>query len=231
MKRFYKDVTTAPVEGGWQVFLDGRAMKTQGGKAQVVPVEALAEVLAAEWREQGEEIDPAAFPMRDMVDYGLDRVAQDPAEAIDAIMPYGDTDTLCYRADEGDSLRQRQDEAWEPMLAAVEGEHGVTFARAGGVLHAPHPQATLPKLRAHLEKFDPLTLVAVQNMAALASSLCVALTALKPDADVEALFGHANLEEDWQARQWGWDNDALARRDARLAGFRLAAELARLVRG
>lgn len=230
MKRFYKLAETAPVEGGWQVMLDGRGLKTQGGRAQVVPTRALAERLAGEWAAQGEEIAPGTFPLRDMTDYAIDMVAADPAVAIDAILPYGDTDTLCYRAAGGDSFRTRQDEAWDPILAAVEAREGVFFARTEGVLHAAHPEGTCERLHARLTGMDAFTLVAVQNMAALAASLCVALAALEPGADLDALYAAANLEEDWQAMQWGWDEEALARRDARLKGFILAAELAALVR-
>jgi len=231
VKRFYKEVSIGAKDGGWQVILDhSRPMRTQAGSPQIVPTQALAEALAEEWRAQGEEIDPAGFPMRDMADYAIDRVAPDPASVVAAIVPYGDTDTLCYRAEQGDSLRQRQDEAWEPILCAAEERHGIVFARTSGVIHAPQSAETLAALQVHLASFDPFTLVAVQNLAALAGSLTVALAALEDGTDIERLFADANLEEDWQAKLWGWDNEALARRDARLAGFRLAAQFARLVR-
>ena len=62
MKRFYKDVTVAPRDGGYAVLLDGRAIRTQGGgKPQIVPSEALAQALAQEWADQGETIDPTRF--------------------------------------------------------------------------------------------------------------------------------------------------------------------------
>ena len=68
IRRFYKDATLAPVAGGWQVMLDARGVKTVGGVPQIVPTEALGEALAAEWRGQGEKIDPASLPLRDMAD-------------------------------------------------------------------------------------------------------------------------------------------------------------------
>ena len=41
MKRFYKDVTVAPQDGGYAVLLDERPIRTQGGgKPQIVPSEA-----------------------------------------------------------------------------------------------------------------------------------------------------------------------------------------------
>lgn len=228
MKRFYATVNLRQREGGWQVLLESRAMKTPGGRAQTVPGKPLGEALAEEWRAQGETMDPRSFPLRDMVDYALDKVRPEPGAAVAAILPYADTDTLCYRAETGDSLRQRQDEAWDPILQALESRHGIRFMRTGGIVHEPQPEKTLAALQAHLATLDHLTLTAVQNMASIAGSLCVALAALEQAADIDALFAAGNLEEDWQAAQWGRDTDALARRDARLAAFRHAARLASL---
>jgi hypothetical protein len=42
MKRFYKQAGHANTETGWQVTLDGRKVKTQGGRQQIVPSAALA---------------------------------------------------------------------------------------------------------------------------------------------------------------------------------------------
>ena len=72
MKRFYNEVATQAQGQGWQVTLDGRAIKTAGGNAQRVPSLALAEAMAREWSTQGEEIDPRAFQLRDLADYAID---------------------------------------------------------------------------------------------------------------------------------------------------------------
>ena len=75
MKRFYRDVTVSPDGKDWRVLLDGRAIRTPGGRAQVVPSRALAEALAAEWTGQGEEIDPGGFALRALADGMVDSVA------------------------------------------------------------------------------------------------------------------------------------------------------------
>ena len=56
------------------------------------------------------------------------------------------------------------------------------------------------------------------------------LAALDGGQDAETLFAAANLEEDWQAQQWGWEAEALSRRDARARGFALARDFALLAR-
>ena len=148
MKRFYKAVAVAPAGGGWQVTLDGRAVKTQGGRAQVVPAQALAAALAAEWGGQGETIDPAALVLRDMADHALDVIASDRAAVIADLLRYAETDTLCYRAEPDEPLHARQIELWEPLLNTAEARWDVHFQRVAGVIHQAQPPATMARLEA-----------------------------------------------------------------------------------
>lgn len=230
MKRFYREATVAPAGTGWQVLLDGRAIKTVGKRDQIVPTRALAEALAREWAEQGETIDPAGFVLRDMADYAIDIVGPDRAEAVGGIVPFAETDTLCYRAEEGDALHERQGEVWEPLLTAAEQRWDVHFERIGGVIHRPQPAATLARLEAVLAAESDFSLAALRTLASLAASLVIGLAALAPGADAEALWDAANLEEDWQADLWGKDAEALALRAKRLAAFTAALRFAALAR-
>jgi len=230
MKRFWDQVTVAPAAGGWQVLLDGRAVKTQGGAVQAAPTPKLAELLAGEWRAQGAEIDPQGFGMRDLADYALDVVAVDRATVIDTLLGYAETDTLNYRADPDELQYQRQRDLWEPLVTAAEARHGARFVRVSGVVHRPQPPETLAALRAVLDGFDAFTLAGLETLTAISASLITGLAALEPGADVPALFAAANAEEDWQAEQWGWEWTAEDRRALRLATFTRAAQFVRAAR-
>jgi len=226
MKRFWQDVAVAPVHGGWQVVLDGRPLRTQGGAQQVVPSGALAEMLAAEWRAQPEEIDPHGFPLRDLTDFALDKVQAEHAGMVERLLRFAETDTLCYRADPDEPLFRRQLDLWEPLLTACEARLAIRFERVSGVGHRTQPAATIAALRQQLENADVFTIAALTTLASLASSLVVALAALEPGADADALFAASNAEEDWQAEQWGWDYEAERVRELRLAAFRMAVGFA-----
>ena len=230
MKRFYKQVDVEREDGGWRVMLDGRPIRTQGGSAQVVPTRALADALAGEWARQGEEIDALAFPRRDMADYAIDRVAAQREETIARILRFAETDTLCYRADPDEPLHRKQRDVWEPLVTAFEAREGVRLERVSGVLHRPQPAATLAALRARLERENAFTLAALEALASLAASLCIALQALEPAADAESLWDAAELEEQWQADLWGREAEAEARRAKRRREFLRAVEFARLAR-
>jgi chaperone required for assembly of F1-ATPase len=216
MKRFYDEVAVEPAEGGWRVALDGRPIRTQGGAPQAVPGRALADALAGEWRAQGEEIDPKSFPLRDLADFAIDHVAPDRRAAAARLLPYAETDTLCYRADPDEPLYRRQQELWEPLVQAVEARHGVRLERVSGIVHRPQPPETLARLCEVLEALDPFALAAVETATRLTASLTVGLQAIEPGADAEALFTAANCEQDWQAGLWGWDSQAEQDRKRRL---------------
>lgn len=230
MKRFYKEATAAPAQGGWQVQLDGRGVKTAGGNQQVVPSEALASALAAEWAAQEETIVPASFVLRDLADYAIDVVAADPAELRTTLLRFAETDTLCYRAEPGEPLHARQLERWEPLLSAAEARDGVQFERISGVIHRAQPPETLARLAQRLEGLDPLALAALNTLTSLAASLVIGLAALEPDADAGALWIAAELEEEWQAELWGRDAEAEERRARRAAAFANAVRFAALAR-
>lgn len=205
-------------------------MKTQGGRELLLPNAQLAALLADEWVRQGEEIDPQGFPMRDLADYALDVVAADKAAAVDALLRYGETDTLCYRADPDDPLWKRQQEVWEPLLAAFEMREGVRMLRVSGVMHRPQDDAAMSALRRRLEGLDFLTLAALTTLAALAASLVIGLSALEPQADGNALWDAANLEENWQVEQWGADEEAAEKMAKRRADFLAALRFVQAVR-
>ncbi len=230
MKRFYKVVTVEATEGGFGVRLDGRAIKTVGGKPQTVPTRALAQAMAEEWAAQPEEIDPARFVLRDMADYALDVVAPAPDAVAGEILPYAETDTLCYRAEPDEAFAARQRLMWDPLLADAENRLGVRFVRVAGIIHKPQPAETLARLRAELESLDAFSLAALRNTSSLAASLIIGLAALRPDADLDALWDAANLEEDWQAELWGKDAEAMDRREKRAAAFAAAARFAGLAK-
>lgn len=230
MKRFYENVGVIEVDGGWQVLLDGRGLKTVKGSQQIVPTRALAEALALEWAGQGDELDTSRFVMRDQTDFAIDIVRSETGAIIGTLSGFAETDTLCYRADPDEALYTHQLDKWEPLLTRLERREGIKFIRVSGIVHRPQPPETLAHLRQRLAEFDCFTLAALHTMASLASSLSIAMLALDEDAEPISLWRAASLEEEWQADLWGRDTEAEARRAKRQREFLAAFEFLQLLR-
>ena len=224
MKRFYRDVSLAEAEGGYRVLLDQRPVRTQGrGMAQTVPNQAMAQMLATEWREQGETIDPARFVMRDLTDYAIDLVAPDTGSAIERLVAYAETDTLCYRAHPDEPFYPRQTEEWDPLLEKLATVCGIRLAAVCGIVHRQQDEAAMSAIREKLREQNSFALAAMETLAALAASLTIPILLQTKASNAEALWEAAELEERWQREQWGADEEAQYRADRRRAAFLDAA--------
>jgi len=221
VKRFYKEVSVA--DGA--ILLDGKPVKTPARAALTLPTPELAEMVAAEWRAQGEEIDPRTMKLTGLCNAAIDRIAPDVAAFVRPLAAYAESDLLCYRADNPAELIARQAEAWDPLLAWARARFDVHFAVTSGIVHAPQPDATIARLGEALGVYDAFHLAGLAPIITIGGSLVTALALAEDEVDPDRAFDLTHLDELWQARRWGEDRLALEARAARKRDFMAAAEL------
>ena len=221
MKRFYKEVSVA--DGA--ILLDGKPVKTPARAALTLPTPELAEMVAAEWRAQGEEIDPRTMKLTGLCNAAIDRITPDVAAFVRPLAAYAESDLLCYRADNPAELIARQAEAWDPLLAWARARFDVHFAVTSGIVHAPQPDATIARLGEALGVYDAFHLAGLAPIITIGGSLVTALALAEDEVDPDRAFDLTHLDELWQARCWGEDRLALEARAARKRDFMAAAEL------
>ena len=100
MKRFYEKVGVEEAPGGWEVRLDGRAMRTPARQPFRLPTRALADLVAGEWAAQGEKIDHQSMPLTRMAGTAVDGFAGRREDTRRAVARFADADMLCYWADQ-----------------------------------------------------------------------------------------------------------------------------------
>lgn len=222
MKRFYKAVTVAPVEAGHAILLDGKNMKTPGGKPVHVPTVALAEAMAREWEAQETEIDFRHMPLVRLAHSAVESGAEGASAFRDEIVKYAGNDLLLYRADGPDSLVREQEKHWDPVLTALTETHGVTFAPTVGIIHQPQPAETLAALRATLADENHFALVALMQMVSLTGSALLTLAYRHNLIDSGTVWTAAHVDEDHNTRLWGEDDEAASRRAQRFIEFSAA---------
>jgi chaperone required for assembly of F1-ATPase len=225
-KRFWKEVTVSPVEGGFSVMLDGRPVRTPTRRAFVLPQAALAEQVAEEWREVGEFLDPAEMPLTRIANSALEGVVDRLEETADDLAKYAGSDFLCYRATDPARLVDRQKEAWNPVLDWAREHQGWQFNLTEGFMHVAQPAETLHAVQAAARAIiDPLELAALHVATTLTGSAVLAFALRERAFSVADIWAAAHVDEDVQMAIWGADDEALARRARRWSEFQAAATI------
>jgi chaperone required for assembly of F1-ATPase len=223
-RRFYAEVGIAPVEGGHGLLLDGRLARTPGARALALPTPALAELIAEEWRAQGEQILYADMPATRLAHTALDIVSGARSLSVEGVTRFAGADLVCYFAEGPGSLVRRQEETWGPLLEWARDELGLTLNRARGIVHTPQPPEALARLEALATPLDDFDLAGLAFAAPLFGSAVIALALRAGRIDAAEAMAASRLDEIFQEERWGVDAEAAAQVDV------LAAEAAMVER-
>ena len=226
MKRFYKEVSVTDTRG---ILLDARPVRTPKKALLTLPSATLADAVAEEWRAQGEEIKPETMKLAGLANAAIDVITDDPAGFASGLALYGESDLLCYRADDPPALLARYATEWEPLLTWAQARYDVTFTRVSGIMHQPQPPETLARLADAIGGYPAFALAALSQIVTISGSLVIALAFAQRQIAPDAAFDAAHLDELWQAEQWGEDWMAADARALRRADFAAACRFLRLL--
>ena len=230
MKRFYETATVAAADGGYQIMLDGRQLKSPAKRSLTLPSVALAEAVASEWRAQGEKILPKTMTMMTLAATAVDRVTPQRNHVVDGIAAYAGTDLLCYPAEGPADLVARQNSHWPPLLDWLAARHGAQLAVADSLMPLRQSPQALARVRAAIDAHDDFELVALHAVTSAAGSVVVALAMLDGHLDGERAFTVSQLDESYQIERWGLDEEAEKRRDGLRAAILDAAKFVQVLR-
>ena len=226
-KVFWKDVTTAAGPEGHAVLLDGRPLRTPARAALALPTAALADLVAEEWRAQEGTIRPDNMPATRAANAAIDKVRGSKADVTALVAAYGETDLLCYRASTPAALCAEQAASWDPLLDWAAQRYGVVWQRVEGVMPAPQPDETLVRLTQEVARLNAFELTAMHDLVAMSGSLVIGLAVLERAEAPEQLWQASRIDEDWQARQWGHDEEARRTAENRRQTFMQAVRFLR----
>jgi chaperone required for assembly of F1-ATPase len=225
-KRFYEKAEVEERDGAFVLTLDGRPARTPARNFVAVPTWPLGEALAAEWQAQGPDIDPARMPLTRLVNSAIDGVAPNPAAVVDDLVKYVRSDLICYRAGEPDRLVAEQAAAWDPVLAWAYEEFGARFLLSEGVTFVTQPEAAVAAIRERIAaEGSPFRLAALHVMTTLTGSALIALAHAGGRLTAAEAWAAAHVDEHFQERVWGEDEEAMQRRGRREIDFLAASRL------
>lgn len=227
-KRFWKMADVVAAEHGFAVALDGRAIRTPAKTAFWVPTEALAQQVAAEWQAQADKVRPETMPFTRMANSALDKVAPQHGAVADMLAAYGGSDLLCYRAEAPRELQELQAEAWDPVLDWARETLHAPLIVTQGVMPVAQDRAALAAFSVLVHDFTSFQLAAFHDLVAITGSLVLAFAVVRGRLDVDAAFAASRIDEAWQAKLWGTDEEAAESEALKLEALRHAAHFWRL---
>ncbi len=227
MKRFWREVSIAPCEGGHRILLDDKPVHSPARRPLLLPSRALAEAVAAEWRSQGETIERAGMGLTRLASTALDRMPALRRAVVDEALDYAGTDLLCYRAAEPAELALRQRQSWQPWLDWLAEAHGARLIVTTTMLPVTQPDAAVLRLRGAIELLDDWGLVGLHGATTALGSVVLGLALLEGAIDAEQALAASLLDELFEIERWGRERDAerrhqVLRRDVEAAASFLA---------
>lgn len=207
-KVFWKDVSVAPVDAGFAVLLDGRAIRTPAKAPFAVPTAALAEAISDEWRAQKDQIDPTSMPLTRMANAAIDKLGIQHGAVCDMLAAYGETDLLCYRADSPKELVDRQADGWDPLLDWSARHLNAPLVVQTGIMPKDQSADALAALAQHVHAVEAFELSALHDFIVISGSLVLGLAVLHGEITPEHAFTLSRIDESFQQELWGVDEEA-----------------------
>ncbi|MFN4289194.1 MAG: ATP12 family chaperone protein [Brevundimonas sp.] len=211
VRRFWKEVSIAEERDGFAVMLDTRRLKTPAGAALVLPTRAKADMVADEWRAQGEIVAMASMPATRLAQTAIARV-RGAREAVAAeVARYGGSDVICYLADGPEALRDRQEAGWAPWRQWASERLGAPLVPVQGLLHQPQDAAALERLSVLALELDDFDLAALASLTSLLGSAVLAFAVQRGALDAVEAYELSRIDELYQQARWGVDEEAAER--------------------
>jgi chaperone required for assembly of F1-ATPase len=229
-KRFWKTAHVRDTDGGWEVTLDDRPLRTPGKLPLIVSTEDLARAIAVEWDAQTGLIDPNSMPLTRAANSAIEKVAPQFDAVAGMLAEYGGSDLLSYRAEKPDALVRRQAEGWDPLIDWAATELHAPLRITHGIMHVAQDPATLERLHSEVRGLDVFGLTALHDLVTLPGSLVLGLAVIRGRIDADEAFRLSRIDETYQAELWGEDEEAAEAAANRRAAVLSAAELWQLSR-
>lgn len=210
-KRFYQNVNISQGEGGYEINLDHRKLKTPQAKLFTLPSKPLALAVATEWDAQQDTIKVYTMHLTTLCNTALDNPSQrGKDQLIQAAVKFLETDTICYRVEEPPALVELQKNEWDPVIDWAERRYDVVIGSSTSIMGPSIPQRTKDTFIGHLASYNTWALHGIEYLVTQLKSLILSMGLLEKHLTVEQAVLLSRLEEEFQIQHWGnveWAHD------------------------
>ena len=221
-KRTWVNTTVKPRGLSFGILLDDEFLQTPKKNKVLLPTRELAQKVAKEWRQQKEIIDPTKMPYTRLANSALDTVKESFDTVVADVLHYGDTDLVCYRADSPEDLVKLQNKHWDPILDWAKNQFKIEVKITNGINYKAQDPVQLRKLSREISSYNFFTLTGFYDLVTISGSLLIALAVYYSHVSLKRGFDISFLDEDWQRKKWGQDEESIKNRANKFREFQIA---------
>ena len=221
-KRTWINTSIELIGPSFAILLDDNYLYTPKKAKVLLPTQKLAQKVADEWKLQKKIINPSKMPYSRLVNSAIDKVNENFDSIVSDLVDYGDTDLVCYRSISPEDLVILQNKHWDPILVWAKNELEVDLKVNSGVNYKAQDPIQLQKLSKEISSFNPFSLTGLYDLVTISGSLLVALAVYYKHITPTEGFDISFLDEDWQRKKWGQDEESNKNRFNKFKEFQLA---------
>ena len=224
MKKFWKIVQVkTKLKNSFEILLDKRILKTPMQKDLIFSNYKIAKETALEWDIDEKEINTENMVFYGLISTAIDKICNDKVLYIENVLGFINTDLICYRADGPSELVDLQNSSWNPIISFIKKYIDVEVESFIGVMPSKQSLKIFNRLKTLINSFSDIEISALHRMTNLTGSIFISICILKGDVLKNEAFELSFLDELYQAKNWGIEEESLDKRD------KIAKELNRII--
>ena len=202
-----KKTSIEKISEGFRLIVEDKPLKTPFGNDMILPTLALTEAIAKEWQAQDKTIQKDTMPLTQIACVAIDLARKKRDAVQEDLLAYCDTDLLCYRSGDIPELLILQGELFSPLILWAEKYLAIQLNITDGIMPvAQHPE-NKTKIAEATRKYDEWQFAVFASVVKPLSSAMLALALLERKIDAVQAFSLSHLEEEYETRKWGADDE------------------------
>ena len=224
MKKFWETIEIKKKSSKeFYILLDDKKLKTPLKNELVLSNYLMAKEVLKEWDQSSDIIKTDDLVFYGLLSTAIDRVREEKNSYINDIINFIDTDLICYRADNPIDLVSHQNKHWDPVIILIEKYINNNVGVFKGVMPSQQNSKVHHKIKNLVVGLNDVQISVLHRITNLIGSVFLALCILKKDLSNKQAFELSFLDELWQAENWGYEEEASAKRK------KIRTELNRLI--
>ena len=189
--------------------LDDRPYFTRNGEILKITSSKLVKKVKGEWEKITGTFSSSKLPLTNILEQ-LQSIDKKLSKIhLTETLEYANTDLICYRVETPVELRKLQEKQWDPILNIYYEKYGIGLVKTYGLRHVLQDQGSMLKFSKILKDYNPQKRFIVCKITHLLGSALLSVLIEKRIISKNNAWNLSRIEEDWQQKMWGIDDQSV----------------------